>query len=68
MTKLQLVANCEDGADNELAYLMEHYHDYDPEEWSAQYDLLIEQQLLEEQIAKLRREATRKRTTLIENN
>ncbi len=49
--------------EDELQQLKDHYHDYDPEEWDAQYERLTEIAVLEDQLCARRKEQIRKRTS-----
>ena len=68
MTTLKLVASSEaKGSGNDaLAYLLEHYHDYDPEEWEAQYEQLTEIAILEDQLRERKQQLIRNRTALLD--
>ncbi|MFL0809132.1 MAG: hypothetical protein K6L76_01840 [Agarilytica sp.] len=65
MTTLSLVVDRDDEV-NELDYLLEHYHDYDPEEWEAQYEQLTEIAVLEDQIRERKQQLIRNRTALLD--
>lgn len=65
MTTLSLVVDRDDEV-NELDYLLEHYQDYDPEEWEAQYEQLTEIAVLEDQICERKQQLIRNRTALLD--
>ena len=68
MAKLKLVVSSEAKAsDNDaLAYLLEHYHDYDAEEWEAQYEQLTEIAILEDQLHERKQRLIKKRTAMLD--
>ncbi len=51
--------------EDELQQLKDHYHDYDPEEWDAQYERLTEIAVLEKRLIDQKQHLIRKRTAQI---
>ncbi len=48
--------------EDELQQLKDHYHDYDPEEWDAQYERLTEIAVLEKRLTDHKQQLIRKHT------
>ena len=51
--------------EEELQQLKDHYHDYDPDEWEAQYERLTEIAVLEKRLIDQKQHLIRKRTAQI---
>jgi len=67
MMKLHLVTDNPDlpSYEDELQQLKDQYHDYDPEEWEAQYERLTEIAVLEKRLIDQKQLLIRKRTAQI---
>ena len=65
--KLHLVTDNPDLPNNEdeLQQLKDQYHDYDPEEWNAQYERLTEIAVLEKRLTDHKQQLIRKYTDRI---
>lgn len=51
--------------EEELQQLKDHYHDYDPDEWEAQYERLTEIAVLKKRLIDQKQHLIRKRTAQI---
>ena len=67
MRHLQLVVDQHhiETVDDDIRYLNEHFHEYEPEQWKALYSLLTEASALEQKLRQTRMEQLRQRTSAI---
>ena len=67
MRHLQLVVDQHhlETVDDDIRYLNEHYHEYEPEQWKALHSLLTEASALEQKLRQKHMEQLKARTTAI---